>query len=74
MLESMLEGFNQTLVIDLAMYCDSVQQDWDLWLPYKGMANRPAQHEATKYMLASLLRFPVDLTTGKPPNKRLSAH
>ena len=30
----MNERFNWTLADELAKYCSSNQQDWDLWLPF----------------------------------------
>ncbi|XP_045111711.1 uncharacterized protein LOC123504871 [Portunus trituberculatus] len=74
--DGIVERFNQTLEEELVKYCDTTQQDWDLWLPYVLMAYRSAEHKATGYAPASLmcnreLRLPMDLTTGRPPDEGL---
>ena len=74
--DGMVERFNRTLADELAKYCSSDQQDWDLWLPFTLMAYRSAQQEATGYTPARMMfgremRLPLDLATGRPPGEEL---
>ena len=70
----MVERFNHTLAQELTKYCAESQYDWDAKLPVMLMAYRSAEHEATAYTPARRvfgreLRLPVDLATGRPPDK-----
>ena len=72
----MVECFNRTLAEELAKYCSSDQQDWDLWLPFTLMAYRLAQQEATGYtptrmMFGRKMPLPLDLAAKRPPRKEL---
>ena len=74
--DGLVERLNQTLVQELATCCQETQGNWDRMLPLMLMAYRSAEHEVTQYtparlMLGREIRLPVDLGTGRPPDKEL---
>ena len=65
----MVERFNRTLAEELAKFCSSDQQNWDLWLPFTLKAYRSTEQEATGYIPTRMMfdremRLLLDLVTG----------
>ncbi|CAC5405273.1 unnamed protein product [Mytilus coruscus] len=72
-INGMVERYNQTAQIMLAMYVDENRSDWDDHLPYVIMAYRAAIHESTKctpnkLMLGREISLPIDVIAGAPPD------
>ncbi|CAG2213568.1 unnamed protein product [Mytilus edulis] len=70
--DGMVERYNQTAQIMLAMYVDENRSNWDDHLPYVMMAYRAAIHESTKctpnkLMLGREISLPIDVMAGAPP-------
>lgn len=70
----LVERFNRMLIDQVAKYCSSDKQDWDMNLLTLLMACRSVQHAVTTHTPAKLmfcreLRHPIDLTTGLPPQE-----
>lgn len=67
----MVERFNRTLEVGLAMFVNDNHSDWDKHIPLFLMAYRTAVHETTKVtpsqmMLGREMRVPIDLWIGRP--------
>ncbi|XP_041929155.1 uncharacterized protein K02A2.6-like [Alosa sapidissima] len=74
--DGLVERFNRTLAVQLAILADRQQKDWDLHLPLVLWAYRTAVQESTKCTPAALmfgreLRTPVDLVFGSPPETEI---
>ena len=74
--DGLVERFNRTLAVQLAILTDRRQQDWDRHLPLVLWAYRTAVQESTKCTPAALmfgreLRTPIDLVFGAPPEPEI---
>ena len=74
--DDMVERFNWTLADELAKYCSSDQQHWDLWLPFTLMMYQSAKQKAAGYtpariMFGRKMQLPLDQATERPPGEEL---
>ena len=68
-----VERMNREILFKIRAYLDSRQKDWDLYLPFIGMALRATVNESTGYtpnmmMLGREVDVPLDLLAGKSPD------
>lgn len=74
--DGLVERFNRTLAVQLAILTSRRQQDWDCHLPMVLWAYRTAVQDSTKCTPAALmfgreLRTPIDLVFGSPPEPEI---
>ena len=67
---------NWTLADELAKYCSSDQQHWDLWLLFILMMYQSAKQKAAGYTPAPIMfgreiQLPLDQASGRPPGEEL---
>jgi len=68
----MVERYNKSLVMSLAIKVEENQRDWDECLPFITMAYRATVHDVTGFspnqmMFGREITLPLDLMTGGPP-------